>query len=307
MPDLPYTSLASHLRAHFGRRVQKISLDASLGCPNRDNITGSGGCIYCNASGSGTGAALAGLSIADQLTSAKERIRKRYGTVGFLAYFQSWSNTFAPVERLRELYDAALADPDVLGLAVGTRPDCVPDEVLDLLAEYRDRTYLWVEYGLQSAHDATLATINRGHDVAAFDDALERTRARDIPVVAHIMLGLPGETPADMRTTARFLAARDIQGVKPHLTYVVRDTELARMHERGEYIPLTREEYVDAICDLISRLPRHVVIHRLTGDPHPDELVVPLWALEKNRNLEAIRTALRDRGIRQGDMADAPE
>lgn len=302
-----YLSLSTFLKRKFGRRVQKISLDAGLGCPNRDLSTGSGGCIYCNARGSGTGAAATGVSIADQLADAKERIRKRYGTVGFLAYFQSWSNTFAPVERLRELYDTALADPDVLGLAIGTRPDCVPDEVLDLLAEYRDRTYLWIEYGLQSAHDATLATLNRGHDVATFDDALKRTRALNIPVVAHIMLGLPGETPADMRTTARFLADRDIQGVKPHLTYVVRDTPLARMHERSEYTPLTREEYVDAICDLISRLPRHVVIHRLTGDPHPDELVAPRWALEKNRNLEAIRTALRDRGIRQGDMTDTPE
>ena len=307
MPDLPYNDLASHLRAAFGRRVQKISLDAGLGCPNRDGVTGSGGCIYCNARGSGTGAAAAGLSIADQLAAAKERIRKRYGTVGFIAYFQSYSNTYAPVERLRALYDQALADPDVLGLAVGTRPDCVPDEVLDLLADYRDRTYLWIEYGLQSANDSTLAAINRGHDVAAFDDALGRTRARDIPVVAHIMLGLPGETPADMLATARFLAARDIQGVKPHLTYVVRGTPLHRMHERGEYTPLTREEYVDAVCDLIARLPRQVVIHRLTGDPHPDELVAPLWALEKNRNLEAIRTALRERGIRQGDLAGAPE
>ncbi len=302
MSGLPYTDLATYLRGVFGYRVQKISLDAGLGCPHREGKTGSGGCIYCNARGSGTGAAA--LSITEQVAAAKERLRRRYNARAFIAYFQSYSNTYAPVPRLRGLYDEALADPDVVGMAVGTRPDCVPDEVLDLLAGYSARTFLWVEYGLQTANDTTLARINRGHDAAAFTDAVLRTRARDIPVVAHVMLGLPGETPEDMRATARFLARHDIQGVKIHCTYVVRGTALHRMYETGEYEPLTREAYVEAACDVVARLPRSVVIHRLTGDPHPDELVAPAWALDRNRNLEAIRTTLRERGIRQGDRCE---
>ncbi len=299
-----YNDLSSHLRERFGCRVQKITVDAGLTCPNRDGTAGTGGCIYCNDRGSGTGAS-EHRTVAQQLRDAKDFLARRYKAKKFLAYFQSFSNTHAPPERLRALYDEALSVEDVVGMAVGTRPDCVDDGVLDLLAGYARESFLWVEYGLQSIHDRTLALINRGHDAETFRDAVLRTRKRDIDVVAHVILGLPGESPEDMLETARALARMDIQGVKLHVLYVVRGTRLHDMYERGEYACLSRDAYVDIVCRFVALLPEDVVIHRLTGDPHPEELAAPAWTLDKNANLEAVRRAMEERGIVQG--MDLPE
>jgi len=295
----PYNDLNTHLRKRFGCRVHKITIDAGLTCPNRDGTVGRGGCIYCNERGSGTGAA-GYASVTEQIESAKEFLRRRYRAEKFIAYFQSFTNTYAPVEKLRSLYEEALAAEDVVGLTVGTRPDCVGGDVLDLLEEMGRRSYVTVEYGLQSIHDRTLELINRGHDSAAFLDAVERTRSRNLDVTVHVIIGLPGESRDDMLATARALGGMDIQGIKIHLLYVVRGTKLHGMYERGEYRCLTRGEYVDIVCDFLALLPPGVVIHRLTGDPHREELVAPLWALEKWKNLEAIRKTLAERGIRQG-------
>lgn len=294
-----YRDLNTALREHFGCRVQKITLDAGMTCPNRNGTVGMGGCIYCNVRGSGTGLSQH-YTITEQLERGKERLARRYKAKKFIAYFQSFSNTYGSLQDLEALYLEALAVEDVVGLAIGTRPDCVPDGVLDLLSELNQRTYLWVEYGLQSIHNRTLQLINRGHDVAAFFDAVERSRQRDLDICVHVILGLPGEDKTNMLATARALGKLDIQGVKIHLLYVIKETALAQLYLRGDYRCLSREEYVDIVCEFLTLLPPQVVIHRLTGDPHPEELLAPKWAMDKQTNLQAIRKTLQSRDLWQG-------
>lgn len=299
MAERLYRDYNSYLRETFGCRVQKLSLDAGLCCPNRDGTLGSSGCIYCNEKGSGTGAAPFA-SISEQVRTAKERLARRYKAKKFIAYFQSFSNTYAPLSKLASLYGEALEDPDVVGLSIGTRPDCVADQTLDFLATLAKTRLVWLELGLQSAKDDTLHLIGRGHTSAAFVDAVERSRAREIPVCAHVILGLPGENKEDMLDTAKFLARRDIQAVKVHLLYVVKGTSLHEMYEAGAYSCLSRENYAAAAAEFLALLPPHVIIQRLTGDPHPDELVAPAWALDKRRNLDAVRTHMLENGLYQG-------
>ncbi len=299
MAALPYRDFNSALRERFGRRVQKITLDAGLTCPNRDGTLGTGGCIYCNARGSGTGAA-SRLSISDQIREAKDYLRRRYKAAAFLAYFQSFSNTYAPLTVLKSLYEEALADPDVVGLSIGTRPDCVEDAVLDLLAGWCRSHWVWLEYGLQSAHDETLSRIGRGHSAAQFTDAVRRTRQRGLSVCAHVILGLPGEGRDEMLATARFLADSDIQAVKVHLLYVIRGTVLHEWYSSGRYRCLTREEYVGLVSEFLAFLPPEIIVQRLTGDPHPEELAAPAWALEKRRNLEAVHRFMAENDLYQG-------
>jgi radical SAM protein (TIGR01212 family) len=299
--DKYYYDLNTFLRERFGCRVQKITLDAGLTCPNRDGTVGTGGCIYCNARGSGTGASSLGLSITEQLVRAKANLGPRYGAKRFLAYFQSFTNTYAPIDVLARLYDEALTVDGVVGLCIGTRPDCAGEPVLNLLSGYAKRAMVWVEYGLQSAHDKTLAKINRGHDAACFADAVSRTRNRGILVCGHVILGLPGENIEDMRKTADFIADLGTDGVKIHLLYVVRGSGMEELYRSGAYKCLEQDEYVEAVCDFLERLPEGMVVHRLTGDPHPEELVAPLWALEpKQKTLTLIRELFEKRGSRQG-------
>jgi len=299
MTNNRYKDLSSHLKKRFGCRVQRVNLDAGLTCPNRDGAKDTGGCIYCNPRGSGTGLAST-MTITQQLQQGKKRLVKRYKAKKFIAYFQSFSNTYAPVDKLESLYREALAVEDVVGLAIGTRPDCVSSEVLDLLKELNRKTYLWVEYGLQSIHNTTLKLINRGHTVEEFIGAVEETRSREIEVVVHVILGLPGENEEDMLATARALGSMDIQGVKLHLLYVIKETPLARLYWQGKYQCLTRKEYVAIVSKFLALLPPHVIIHRLTGDPHPHELLVPTWALNKQANLQAIHRRLEEYDLWQG-------
>lgn len=302
----PYRDYSSYLRHLFGCRVHKISLDAGLTCPNRDGTLGTSGCIYCNSRGSGTGAHHQGVSIREQIRAAKSYLASRYKAKKFLAYFQSFTNTYAPLEKLRELYEEALSDPDVVGLTIGTRPDCVPDPVLDYLATLSRTHLVWLEYGLQSAHDETLRLIRRGHDVDRFRDAVERTRARNLPVCVHVILGLPGETLDHMRETARFLGRLDIQGVKIHVLYVVRGTVLASWYQSGRYSCLSRDDYVRACGTFLAHLPPHVIVQRVTGDPHPDELVAPSWALEKQKNIDALLAYMEKENLFQGKFFTSP-
>lgn len=297
-----YNDLNSYLRGLFGCRVQKITLDAGLTCPNRDGTIATGGCIYCNSRGSGTGAHDHGRSVTAQLEAGKMAMVRRYAATKFIAYFQSFSNTYAPLERLKALYDEALAVEDVVGLFIGTRPDCVSDSVLDLLQDYARRSLVWLEYGLQSARDATLAFINRGHDAACFFKALEETHRRGIKVCAHVILGLPGETGQEARFTAQTLADAGVDGVKLHNLYVVRGTRLETLFRTGEYRCLERQTYVNQVVDVLERLPRQVVIQRLTGDPHPEELVAPQWSLDKAGTLTSIREALERGDTWQGRL-----
>jgi len=295
-----YNDLNGYLRRLFGCRVQKITLDAGLTCPNRDGTVSTGGCIYCNARGSGTGAHAGGLSITQQLLAGKTALSRRYHAKKFIAYFQSFSNTYAPPQRLAALYEEALAVSDIVGLSIGTRPDCISDEILALLETYARKSLVWVEYGLQSAHDATLERINRGHDVACFKKAVEMTRKRGIAVCAHIILGLPGETRRQMLDTADMLAQLGIDGIKIHLLYVVRETPMEALYRQGRYRCLDQQAYVETVCDVIERIPPHVVVQRLTGDPHPDELIAPDWALKKSDTLNRIRLRLEQRDTWQG-------
>jgi radical SAM protein (TIGR01212 family) len=302
----PYNDLNGFLRGHFGCRVHKIAVDAGLTCPNRDGSAGSGGCIFCNSRGSGTGAHAAGLSVTAQLEKGKAAVSKRFKAKKFIAYFQSFSNTYAPLPHLNALYTEALSVPDVVGLSIGTRPDCVDEAVLGLLGNLAGKAMVWMEYGLQSAHDETLRRIGRGHDVRCFEKAVALTRGRGIRICAHVILGLPGETRSHMMATADRLARMGIDGVKLHLLYVVRGTGLEREFRSGNYRCLEQEEYVALVCDFIERLPPEMVVQRLTGDPHPNELVAPAWSLRKRETLERIADLFRERGTSQGVRLGRP-
>lgn len=299
-----YYSLSRYLRGRFGCRVARIPLDGGLGCPNRDGALSSQGCIFCNEKGSGTGAAGAGLTVAEQLEQGLQRFGRR--AERFMAYFQAFTNTYAPPERLKGLWDQALTSDRVVGLAVATRPDCLEEEALALLSGYAESREVWLELGLQSASDKTLALINRGHTAADFARAIERSRGRGLKLVAHVILGLPGEGEAEMDRTAAFLGELGLDGVKIHSLYICRDTALAGLYAAGRYACLGREEYVQRAVHFLEHLPPDMVIHRLTGDPAPDELVAPDWSRNKQQTLRSIRERLAKLDTWQGRRLGAP-
>lgn len=295
-----YNDFNTYLRDIFGCRVQKITIDAGFSCPNRDGKITTGGCIYCNDRGSGSGARARGLSITEQIVQGKEALAKRYKAKKFIAYFQAFSNTYAPIDRLKSLYEEALAVDDVVGLSIGTRPDCVDEPILALLQQYGINTLVWIEYGLQSAHDATLALINRGHDFKCFAQAVDATRNRGIKICAHVILGLPHENKKHMLATADAIAGLGIDGIKLHLLYIIKGTRLADLYGQGAYKCLEQQEYVDLVCDFLERIPPDMVVQRLTGDPHPQELVAPLWSLKKTETIALIQATMDARDSWQG-------
>jgi len=298
-----YRDFNSYLREIFGERVQKISLDAGLSCPNRDGTISNEGCIFCDALGSGTGAFVnLGLSIGEQIVRARGFLKKRYGAEKYIAYFQSFTNTYAPVPKLKTFYDQALSHEGIVGLSVATRPDCVDKDTLNLLASYKKKYIVWIEYGLQSAHDSTLNLINRGHDVACFERSVHMANEFGLNICAHVILGLPGEDREMMLQTANFLAALPVHGIKIHLLYVIKGTPLAGLYRRGKFRCLEREEYVNMVVDFLEILPSAMVIQRLTGDPGISELVAPIWAREKSRNLSLIQKTLEKRKTWQGRL-----
>jgi len=297
-----YNDLNTYLRNKFGCRVQKITVDAGMTCPNRDGVISTGGCIYCNDQGSGTGAHARGLSITQQLEQGKAALSKRYKAKKFIAYFQSFSNTYAPVETLRSLYEEAMDVEGMVGISIGTRPDCIDQDKLALLQELAGKHLVWVEYGLQSAHDSTLSLINRGHDAACFARAVEETQNRGIQICAHIILGLPGETSAHVHDTAKFISRLGIHGVKLHLLYVIRGTPLETMYQQGSYHCLTQSAYVNLVCDFIERISDDMIVQRLTSDPHAHQLVAPDWSLKKAEILSQIYSELERRDTRQGRL-----
>ena len=296
-----YNAFSDELKRTFGCRVHRISVDAGFSCPNRDGTLGSGGCVFCGGDGSGAVGIARGLPVADQIEMGKEVMTRKYKAGKFIAYFQPYSNTYAPVDRLRAVYDEALAVPDVVGLIVGTRPDCLPADVLDLLSGYARRTWFWLELGLQSSMDRSLALLGRGHDYAAFAAAAVACRERCIRVCAHVILGLPGETRGEMLATAGRLNELGVDGVKLHLLHVMQGTPLAAMYARGEVRLPDRDEYVGLVCDFLERLDPRISIQRLTGDGGRDQLIAPLWSLAKFEVLNAIDGELEHRRSRQGD------
>lgn len=293
-----YLSFSRYLRLRFGCRVRRICLDAGLTCPTRDGTLSTGGCLYC--AERGASAAGAGLPVREQLRRGVEAARRRFGAEKFIAYFQAFTGTYAPPAHLARLYEEGTDHPDVVGLAIGTRPDCAGEDVLDAVAPFAARLDTWIEYGLQSSHDETLQRLGRGHSAADFADAARRTSARGIRVCAHLIIGLPGETDAMVRETARFVASLPVDGVKIHLLHVLRGSPLEAVHREGGIALLPRDDYARLACDVLELLPPGVVIQRLTGEAPPDRLVAPLWALHKHEVLAAIRGELARRDSRQG-------
>ncbi|MBQ3504406.1 MAG: TIGR01212 family radical SAM protein [Oscillospiraceae bacterium] len=284
-------TLNEHYRQRFGCKVYKLSLDAGLTCPNRDGTVGVGGCIFCSGSGSGEFAE-GGASIEAQLRRAKERVGGKIREGKYIAYFQSFTNTYAPVETLRRLYMAAIAPEDILGLSVGTRPDCLGEDVVKLLQEVNAIKPVSVELGLQTIHEDTAAYIRRGYPTAVFYDAVARLKAAGIEVVTHIILGLPGETMEMAVQTTRAAVAAGTDGVKFHLLHVLRGTDLAREYEQGKFSVLTLEEYGAWLKACIDVLPENTVVHRITGDGAKKDLIAPLWSGDKKRVLNYLHKLL---------------
>ena len=288
------------MRARHGERVHKIALDAGFTCPNRDGSKGIGGCTFCNNRSFAPGTREPA-PLSTQFARARARIALGTGARRFLAYFQAYTNTYAQVDDLRALYDTALAEPGVIGLSVGTRPDCVPPPVLDLLAGYRDRGHeVWLELGLQSAFDDTLARVNRGHGFADYEAATRAARARGIPVCCHLIVGLPGEDASHSHASLDRVLAVGVDGLKLHPLHVVKHTRLAIDWRRGGYVPLEEVEYVRIAADLIERTPWPVVYHRVTGTAAPDILLAPAWCTKKWDILNGIADELARRDSRQG-------
>jgi radical SAM protein (TIGR01212 family) len=299
-PVKRYTTFSHELKRVFGCKVQRISVDAGFTCPNRDGSLDTAGCIFCGGHGSGSHGIQRTLAIAGQIEDGKEVMRRKYKAAQFVAYFQAYSNTYASVEKLRDLFAEALSVTDIVGLIIATRPDCLPEDVLDYLQELNTQTYLWLELGIQSIHDKSLALINRCHDHACSADAIRRAGERGLKVCAHIILGLPGETRQEMLAMAGELNRLGVDGVKIHLLHVMRGTRLAEMYGRGEVSVLGRDEYAGLVCDFLELLEPRMLIHRLTGDGGHDNVVAPLWSLKKFEILNLIDAELERRGTRQG-------
>jgi radical SAM protein (TIGR01212 family) len=301
---LRYFSLGFYLRQRFGGRVQKVSLDAGFTCPNVDGTVTTGGCTFCDNRSFSPSRRPDSRSLRHnllgQLDDGIRRLQHRYDVERFIAYFQPATNTYAPVEKLRPLYELVLDDPRVVGVAIGTRPDCVPDDVLDLLEELAGRTYLSVEYGIQTMHDRSLDWMNRGHHHHATIDAMQRSRGRGFEICAHLILGLPGETPADMLATAREVVRLGVDAVKIHNLYAVKRTPLADQVERGEVTLISRADYFRTLVDILEILPPNVIVERVSGDAPGDYFIGPSWCLDKPGVLRALEAELVGRDTWQG-------
>ncbi|QDS98702.1 TIGR01212 family radical SAM protein [Adhaeretor mobilis] len=298
---LRYYSLNHYLRGQFGERVQKVSLDAGFTCPNVDGTVAKGGCTFCDNRSFSPSRRLPRAGIYGQIEQSIDRMKNRYKNCkSFIAYFQPATNTYAPVERLRGLYEDALTHPQVVGMAIGTRSDCVPDDVLDLLEEFAGRTNLSIEYGMQTMHDRSLEWMNRGENHASFLDAVERSRGRGFEMCAHVMLGLPGESHEDMLATAKELARVNLDAVKIHNLYCVKNTRLAEQVAAGEVTLMEQDDYVKTVVDFLELLPPTMVVERTSGDAPPDYFVGPEWCLDKPAVKCAIEAEFERRNTWQG-------
>ena len=293
-----YTALSPYLKRRFGCKVYKLSLSAGCTCPNRDGTLGARGCIFC--SGSGEFAASGSASIPEQLEQAKYILGKKAQGAKFIAYFQDFTNTYGAVSRLEPLFLAAMEPDDVVALSIATRPDCLPEDILRMLARLRAKKPVFVELGLQTIHDNTAQYIRRGYPLSVFDDAVQKLHALDIEVIAHQILGLPGETAEMMAETTRHLGSVHVDGVKLHLLHVLRGTDLAAEYEAGRVKPLELDTYIDILEQCLAVLPPDVVIHRLTGDGAKRDLIAPLWSADKKRVLSAIQKRFEQDGVMQG-------
>ena len=286
--NMEYKNLSTYFRNKYGKRLKKICIDGGFSCPNRDGTCGVGGCVFCGDEG-------AGEHIKKDVDIRGQVIRALEGALsddGFVAYFQSFTNTYAPVSVLKERYDAALCDKRIRVLAIGTRPDCINEDIARLIASYKDRVDVWVELGLQTSNDSTASVINRGYKSEVFTQAVKILNKYGIDVVAHIIIGLPGESLSDIKNTVDFLNRHELFGLKIHSLYIMKNTQLEQMYQRGKYTPLSKEEYIDMAVYVLKSINPQTVIHRLTGDCPQDLLVAPEWNSDKHEIIDSIRKKL---------------
>lgn len=285
---MEYYSFNRYLRERFGCKVYKISINGGFTCPNRDGTLGTGGCIFCSAGGSGDFAESPELSITQQIENGKKRVRKKIKNGKYIAYFQAFTNTYAPAEILRKKFTEAIDHPDIVMISVATRPDCLPDEVIDLLKDLNEIKPVSVELGLQTIHEKSAEYIRRRYDLSCYDRAVSRLKAAGLNVVCHIILGLPGESKTDMLQSVDYACKSGIDGIKLQLLHVLRGTDLAKDYEAGKFETLSFEAYLDIIKSCVEIIPKNIVIHRLTGDGAKKDLIAPLWSADKKKVLNAI-------------------
>jgi uncharacterized protein len=286
----------------FGTRVYKVGLRLDFTCPNRDGTVAVGGCIYCNNASHTPQGYRPRTSVTEQLEKGAEAIQRRHKAEKFIAYFQSYTNTYDSVAKLEKLYREALDFPGVVGLAIATRPDCIPDETLDLIGDLSKQTYLWLELGLESMYDRTLSWVNRGHDLQDYIDAVKRAKERRLRICTHLILGFPGESREEILATSHLLNRLDIDGVKLHNLHVIKDTALEKLYRDGQVPLFSREEYVDLVVDFLERLNPNIIVHRLSGETYRAITVAPDWSVDKIGVHNAIYKALENRDTWQGRL-----
>lgn len=303
----PYYSLDAYCKNTYGEKLYKIALNAGLSCPNRDGTLGTGGCIFCSAGGSGDFAVSTAEfpSISEQLTAGKALFHNKQIGQRYIAYFQAYTNTYGPLPYLDKIYHEALQEPSVAGISIATRPDCIPEEVMTLLvnlkAEFPDK-FVWIELGLQTIHEETARIIRRGYSLDVYDRCVIRLQQLDIPVVTHVILGLPSETREHVLETISHLNILGIRGIKLQLLHILKGTDLASMYIQGDYIPLTKEAYLDLAIDCLEHLSPDMIIHRVTGDGPKDLLLAPLWSLNKRDVLNSLHREMKHRNTYQGRL-----
>lgn len=298
--DKRYNSLNFELKKVFGEKVAKLSLNGGFTCPNRDGTIGSRGCLFCSDEGSGEFAGPKELSITEQIDQQKEMLSRKWKTKKFIAYFQNYTNTYSDIDDLRNKYEEAYKSEGVVGLAIATRPDCLSDDVIDLLDKINKETFLWVELGLQTIHEKTAKLIRRGYNLDTFNNAVEKLRSKNIRIVVHLIIGLPNETKEEIIETAKYISKLKPYGAKLHLLHILSDSDLYSYYKRNPFKILTEEEYTEIICDILEVLDSSIVIHRLTGDGHKDKLITPKWSLNKLKVLSGIDKELKRRDSYQG-------
>lgn len=291
---MKYLSFNKYLKDKFGQKVYKISLDGGFTCPNRDGKTGTRGCIFCSKGGSGDFAESREMSITEQIENGKKRVEKKIKSGKYIAYFQAFTNTYAPVEMLRQKYQEAINHPDIVALSIATRPDCLGDDVLRLLDEMNKIKPVFVELGLQTIHQKSAKYIRRGYDLSVYDKAVRDLKKIGVNVVVHVILGLPNESENDMLETVKYVCESGANGIKLQLLHVIDGTDLAKDYEKGLFKTLEFDEYVNLIVKCVKIIPKDIVIHRLTGDGAKKDLIAPLWSADKKRVLNAINKALRE-------------
>lgn len=298
--DKPYHSLDYELKKRYGEKIYRLALNGGMSCPNRDGSVGTGGCIFCSAGGSGDFASDPSLSVREQIREAKGRLGKKRPADHYIAYFQAYTNTYAPVSYLRSIFTEAIECPEIVLLSIATRPDCLGPEIVALLAELNRIKPVWVELGLQTMHEDTASFIRRGYGLAVYEDAVQRLRACGLEVITHVILGLPGEGPERILKTIRYLNTQDIQGIKLQLLHILKGTDLALIYEQAPFPVFSLEEYVQAVLACVELLRPDIVIHRLTGDGPKDLLIAPLWSCSKRHVLNTIHQEFRRQDTWQG-------